>query len=72
MGQLEMTAMKGKDPRFAAVMLRVVLALKRDPEATVDSVLNRVITETGVNGAAFREFFALHMNVVTRSSRLQN
>ena len=61
------TAQETENPRHAAAVLRVVLAMKRDPRAEVDEVLARVIQETGVEPRAFRAFFAEHVGQLSRS-----
>lgn len=54
--------------RFAGAMLRVVLALKREPDADLEEVMQRVMSETGVDEDDFRRFLTCHAEVMTRVS----
>ena len=57
---------EGEPARFAAAMLRLVLALKRRPEADPNEVIEQIIELTGVEPRAFRQFLAAHMEVMSR------
>ena len=45
-------------------MLRVVMALKRDPDLVLEDVVQRVIAETGVEADGFRVFVGRHATVI--------
>ncbi len=55
---------EGERPRYAAALLRLLLALRREPEASVEELIQRVIEETGVEAASFRAFLAARAEIV--------
>ncbi len=57
---------EGERIRYAAAMLRVVLALKRDPDGEVEEIVERVIGETGVDEVLFRSFLTSHTESMAR------
>lgn len=53
-------------PRLAAAMLRVVLELRREPDADLEELIARVIDETGIDAAELRRFITSHGEVMAR------
>jgi hypothetical protein len=52
--------------RYAAALLRFVLALRREPDAQFDEVFQRVVAETGVPEEQFRKFLEARAEIWSR------
>jgi hypothetical protein len=63
---------EGDRAGFAAAMLRVVLALKREPNSDLEELVERAIGETGVDAGRFRRFLATHSRVMARTMAWRN